>query len=130
MVFDYLSLADVTNALIEFVYTPPHTTTSPFVKHEPTSPPTQPTPADSVLPSATPSRPGARARRLPRRFDDYERRRFMFMDYITYRDVPEIIAEHMMLQDLTYGRMVRRIPFQYITESPVSSRRECPGCWR
>ena len=33
-------------------------------------------------------------------FDDYERRRFMFMDYITYRGVPELIAEQMMLQDL------------------------------
>ncbi len=26
-------------------------------------------------------------------FDDYERRRFMFMDYITYSGVPELIAE-------------------------------------
>jgi hypothetical protein len=33
-------------------------------------------------------------------FDDYERRRFMFMDYITYSGVPELIAEQMMLQDL------------------------------
>ncbi len=33
-------------------------------------------------------------------FDDYERRRFMFMDYVTYSGVPELIAEQMMLQDL------------------------------
>jgi hypothetical protein len=33
-------------------------------------------------------------------FDDDERRRFMFMDYITYSGVPELIAEQMMLQDL------------------------------
>jgi len=33
-------------------------------------------------------------------FDDYDRRHFMFMDYITYRGVPELIAEQMMLQDL------------------------------
>jgi hypothetical protein len=32
-------------------------------------------------------------------FDDYKRRRFMFMDYITYSGVPELIAEQMMLQD-------------------------------
>ena len=65
---DVIEIDDVDD---EFVYTPPHTTTSPFVKQEPTSPPTPPTPADSVLPSATPPRPGARARRLPRRFDDF-----------------------------------------------------------
>jgi hypothetical protein len=34
------------------------------------------------------------------------------------------------LQDLTYDQMVHRIPFQYITDIIVSSRRECPGCWR
>ncbi len=34
------------------------------------------------------------------------------------------------LQDLTYFRMVVRIPFQYITDLIVSLRRECPGCWR
>ena len=34
------------------------------------------------------------------------------------------------LQDLTYFWMVCRIPFQYITDLNVSSRRECPGCWR
>jgi hypothetical protein len=33
-------------------------------------------------------------------FDDYKRRCFMFMDYITYSGVPELIAEQMMLQDL------------------------------
>ncbi len=33
-------------------------------------------------------------------FDDYKRRGFMFMDYITYSGVPELIAEQMMLQDL------------------------------
>ncbi len=34
------------------------------------------------------------------------------------------------LQDLTYDWMVLLIPFQYITESLFSSRREYPGCWR
>ncbi len=34
------------------------------------------------------------------------------------------------LQDLMYDRMVHRIPFQYITDLIISSRRECPGCWR
>ncbi len=33
-------------------------------------------------------------------FDDFERRHFMFMDYITYSGVPELIAEQIMLQDL------------------------------
>ncbi len=33
------------------------------------------------------------------------------------------------LQDLTYDQMVRRIPFQYILDLIVSSRRECTGCW-
>ncbi len=33
-------------------------------------------------------------------------------------------------QVLMYLRMVVRIPFQYITDLIVSSRRECPGCWR
>ena len=34
------------------------------------------------------------------------------------------------LQDLTYDRMVRCIPFQYSTDFIVLSRREYPGCWR
>ena len=50
----------------EFVYTPPHTTTSPFVKQEPTSPPPPPTPVASVLPSATSTCHSARSRRPPR----------------------------------------------------------------
>jgi hypothetical protein len=33
-------------------------------------------------------------------FDDYEKRRFMFMDYITMHGVIESVAEQMMLQDL------------------------------
>jgi hypothetical protein len=33
-------------------------------------------------------------------FDDYKRRRFMFMDYITYQGVAQVVAEQMMLQDL------------------------------
>jgi hypothetical protein len=33
-------------------------------------------------------------------FDDYKRRNFMFMDYITYQGVPQVVAEQMMLQDL------------------------------
>jgi hypothetical protein len=34
-------------------------------------------------------------------FDDYEKRRFMFMDYITYQGVAQVVvAEQMMLQDL------------------------------
>jgi hypothetical protein len=32
-------------------------------------------------------------------FDDYKRRRFMFMDYITYQGVPQVVAKQMMLQD-------------------------------
>jgi hypothetical protein len=35
-------------------------------------------------------------------FDDYERRCFMFMDYITYQGVPEVVAKQMMLQDLEH----------------------------
>ncbi len=33
-------------------------------------------------------------------FDDYERGHFMFMDYIMYQGVPQVVAEQMMLQDL------------------------------
>ncbi len=33
-------------------------------------------------------------------FDDYKRRRFMFMDYITYQGVPQVVAKQMMLHDL------------------------------
>jgi hypothetical protein len=35
-------------------------------------------------------------------FDDYERRHFMFMDYITYQGVPQVVAEQMILQDLEH----------------------------
>ncbi len=35
-------------------------------------------------------------------FDDYERRLFMFMDYIMYQGVPQMVAEQMMLQDLEH----------------------------
>jgi hypothetical protein len=35
-------------------------------------------------------------------FDDYKRRRFMFIDYIIHNDLPESIAEQMMLQDLEH----------------------------
>jgi hypothetical protein len=30
-------------------------------------------------------------------FDDYKRRHFMFMDYITYQGVPQVVAKQMML---------------------------------
>jgi hypothetical protein len=33
-------------------------------------------------------------------FDDYKRRHFMLMDYITYQGVPQVVAKQMMLQDL------------------------------
>ncbi len=33
-------------------------------------------------------------------FDDYKRSHFMFMDYITYQGVPQLVAKQMMLQDL------------------------------
>ncbi len=33
-------------------------------------------------------------------FDDYDKRRFMFMDYIIRQGVEEPVAEQMMLQDL------------------------------
>jgi hypothetical protein len=33
-------------------------------------------------------------------FDDYKRRHFMFMDYITYQGVAQVVAKQMMLQDL------------------------------
>jgi hypothetical protein len=33
-------------------------------------------------------------------FNDYRRRRFMFIDYIMNNNAPELIAEQMMLQDL------------------------------
>jgi hypothetical protein len=33
-------------------------------------------------------------------FDDHDKRRFMFMDYITYQGVTQDVAEQMMLQDL------------------------------
>jgi hypothetical protein len=33
-------------------------------------------------------------------FDDYEMRRFMFMDYVIFQGVIEPLAEQMMLQDL------------------------------
>jgi hypothetical protein len=33
-------------------------------------------------------------------FDDHDKRRFMFMDYIIYQGVTQDVAEQMMLQDL------------------------------
>ncbi len=33
-------------------------------------------------------------------FNDHDKRRFMFMDYITYQGVTQDVAEQMMLQDL------------------------------
>jgi hypothetical protein len=33
-------------------------------------------------------------------FDDYKKRHFMFMDYITYQGVAKVVAEQMMLLDL------------------------------
>jgi hypothetical protein len=35
-------------------------------------------------------------------FDDYEKRCFMFMDYITYQGVAQVVAKKMMLQDLEH----------------------------
>jgi hypothetical protein len=35
-------------------------------------------------------------------FDDHDKRRFMFMDYITYQGVTQDVAEQMMLQDLEH----------------------------
>jgi hypothetical protein len=35
-------------------------------------------------------------------FDDYERRHFMFMDYIRYQGVAQVVAEQMMLLDLEH----------------------------
>jgi hypothetical protein len=35
-------------------------------------------------------------------FDDYEKRHFMFMDYITYQGVAQVVAKQMMLQDLEH----------------------------
>jgi hypothetical protein len=35
-------------------------------------------------------------------FDDYERSHFMFMDYITYQGVAQVVAKQMMLQDLEH----------------------------
>ena len=55
----------------DFVYTPPHITTSPFVKQETSSSPTPSTPVTSVLPSTTSTRLGARPRRPPSHFADY-----------------------------------------------------------
>jgi hypothetical protein len=48
-----------------FVYAPPHTTTSPFVKQEPI-----PTPS-SATPVPTTTRPSTRPQRLPSRVDDF-----------------------------------------------------------
>jgi hypothetical protein len=33
-------------------------------------------------------------------FDDYKKRHFMFMDYITYQGVAQVVAKQMMLQYL------------------------------
>jgi hypothetical protein len=33
-------------------------------------------------------------------FDDYKKRHSMFIDYITYQGVAQVVAEQMMLQDL------------------------------
>jgi hypothetical protein len=35
-------------------------------------------------------------------FDDYKRRHFMFMNYIKYQGVAQVVAEQMMLQDLEH----------------------------
>jgi hypothetical protein len=35
-------------------------------------------------------------------FNDYKRRRFMFMEYIMYQGVPQVVAKQMMLQDLEH----------------------------
>jgi hypothetical protein len=36
-------------------------------------------------------------------FDDYEKRHFMFINYITYQGVAQVVAEQMMLQDLEHS---------------------------
>ncbi len=35
-------------------------------------------------------------------FDDYKRRHFMFMDYITHQGVAQVVAKQMILQDLEH----------------------------
>ncbi len=40
-------------------------------------------------------------------FDNLDKRRFMFMDYITYKGVTQDVAEQLMLQDLE--RLFRKV---------------------
>jgi hypothetical protein len=54
-------------------------------------------------------------------FDDYEKRHFMFMDYITYQGVAQVVAEQMMLQDLErrFARVIhhwKKLVSQHLTE--------------
>jgi hypothetical protein len=55
----------------EYVYVPPHTTTSPFVKQEPLSTHSSTTPTATGQPPTTSARPSTRTRCPPSRFDDY-----------------------------------------------------------
>jgi hypothetical protein len=54
-------------------------------------------------------------------FDDYKRRHFMLMDYITYQGVPQVVAEQMMLQDLEHRfcksrSSLKKMVSQHLTE--------------
>ena len=48
----------------------------------------------------------------------------------SFSDADDVLFTWQDLQDLTYFRIVVRIPFQYITDLIVSSRHVCPGCCR
>jgi hypothetical protein len=65
-------------------------------------------------------------------FDDYKRRHVMFMDYITYQGVPQVVAEQMMLQDLERQSRkghssLEKLVSQHLTEYRQNLKKQYPS---
>jgi hypothetical protein len=65
-------------------------------------------------------------------FYDYKRRHFMFMDYITYQGVAQVVAKQMMLQDLERRFCKSRSSLenfvsQHLTKYQQNLKKQCPS---
>jgi hypothetical protein len=65
-------------------------------------------------------------------FDDYKRRCFMFMDYITYQGVAQVVAKQMMLRDLEHcfcksHSSLEKLASQHLTEYRQNLKKQYPS---
>jgi hypothetical protein len=65
-------------------------------------------------------------------FDDYKRRHFMLMDYITYQGVPQVVAKQMMLQDLEHcfcksHSSLKKLVSQHLMEFQQNLKKQYPS---